>query len=63
MHGRTYNNAGATRRYRFDGSYPMDAAIVPLLWLLGDKLEPSTIDKQPKYLWFLFFIEGQPHLV
>ena len=29
----------------------------------GDKLDPSTVDKQPKYLWFLSIIEGQPHLI
>ena len=54
---------GQAGLYRFDGSYTMGAAIVTSCGYSGDKLDPSTIDKQPKCLWSLSIIEGQPHLI
>ena len=47
---------------RFDGSCTMGAAIVPQLRLLGDKLDPSSSDKQPKTHYLIVTFLGQSYL-
>ena len=41
----------------------MGAAIVPLLRLLGNKLDPSSTNKQPKTYYLLSFANGQSDLI